>query len=105
MFRGGKPAGRYTPGLPPGAAPASPAAGKEDKKKRVRTKRPQKETAVDGDGVETVAEKVEQMKIEEPAPQSTGEEGVQKKIRGLNKKVSSQVRKRPKADLIVESDR
>lgn len=94
MFRGGKPAGRYTPGLPPGAAPVSPAGGaKEEKKKRVRSKRPLKDGAgghLGEGGAEETTEAVEGLKAEDAAPAAgaSGDEAVQKKIRGLNKKVS-----------------
>jgi translation initiation factor 2A len=84
MFRGGKPTNRYTPGLPPGAAPAPAAAPKEEKKKRVRTKRTNK---ADAELADEPTDAVADLKIED-APASAGDEAVQKKIRGLNKKVS-----------------
>ena len=97
MFKGGKPSQRYVPGANsvPGA-PASPAA--EEKKKRVRSKRPMKEKEKDaaggasttageanGDGVATPP--VEEMSAV-AIPDGAGDEALAKKLRNLAKKVS-----------------
>ena len=79
MFRGGKPAQRYVPGT---AVPgASQGQGQEEKKKRVRTKRPAKENNENG-AVEPPTEELQKVEI------GGGEEdATQKKIRNLSKKV------------------
>ncbi|ORY22695.1 eukaryotic translation initiation factor eIF2A-domain-containing protein [Naematelia encephala] len=82
MFKGGKPSSRYIPGAPPpGSAP--PASQAEDKKKRVRSKRPLKENG-GGAPVEEM-EKLEVTPISPPVP--VEEDPAQKKIRGLQKKL------------------
>jgi translation initiation factor 2A len=103
MFKGGKPAQRYIPGQaipgapPPGAPPGSQgSSGKEDKKKRVRSKRPLKEAGVDGgatpdnvNGAATPADVDEQVgKLQIGENTSAVDEAVVKKIRNLTKKVS-----------------
>jgi translation initiation factor 2A len=77
MFRGGKPAQRYVPGT---AVPGAPQGqGQEEKKKRVRSKRPIKESNENG-----TEAPVEEMKNVEIAGE---EDATAKKIRNLSKKV------------------
>lgn len=91
-FRGGKPAGRYIPGQPPGAAPPAQAE-KGDKKKKVRSKRPMKEGGVGEDGGEVVGLEKEVEELQVGEDKGSVDEAVQKKIRGLNKKVSRFIKK------------
>ncbi len=80
MFKGGKPAQRYVPGSIPGAAQTG--AG-EDKKKRVRSKRPIKDKEeVNGNGNVAPVEEMAALQVEDG-----DDEGVPKKIRNLVKKV------------------
>lgn len=75
MFKGGKPGQRYVPG---NAVPGASANGAQDeKKKRVRSKRPAKDA-------EAPEPPVEEMKAVEIAPE---EDASAKKIRNLSKKV------------------
>jgi translation initiation factor 2A len=83
MFRGGKPAQRYVPGNVPGAPQTG---GTEDKKKLVRSKRPMKEKAETNGHENGDVAPVEEMATLEVAGE---DEGTQKKLRNLTKKVSS----------------
>lgn len=107
MFKGGRPQGRYVPGTVPGApAPGTPAKAPGEQKKRVRTKRVPKEKkgkGEDGEGngvengevngdvtpgeVDKVGDGVQAMQVGED--KGAVEEVIQKKVRGLNKKVCS----------------
>jgi len=85
MFRGGKPGERYIPGKAiPGASLKPGQAEKEDKKKRVRTKRAGKESGEANGTAATPEPPVEEMKAVEIAPE---EDASAKKIRNLTKKV------------------
>jgi translation initiation factor 2A len=92
MFKGGKPSQRYVPGGGvPGAPPKGDAngGGNEDKKKRVRSKRPLKES----NGVEEAIQGIETLGVEngngETVIENTGgeDEVNVKKLRNLSKKV------------------
>jgi translation initiation factor 2A len=80
MFKGGKPAQRYVPG---GGVPGA-SQPQEDKKKRVRSKRPMKEAAETNGNVEPP---VEELKNVEIAGTGADEDANAKKIRNLSKKV------------------
>lgn len=84
MFRGGKPGERYIPGKAVPGASKPGQAEKEDKKKRVRTKRGGKESGEANGTAGAPEPPVEELKAVEIAPE---EDASAKKIRNLTKKV------------------
>lgn len=89
MFRGGKPAQRYVPGTAVPGASAPP----EDKKKRVRSKRPMKEAPETNGTVEPPVQEMKQVEI------AGDEDANAKKIRNLSKKVCIGKRERDFTDV------
>lgn len=86
MFKGGKPSQRYVPGA--SSVPGAPSSsGPEEKKKRVRSKRPMKDKDGEANGNGEVEPPVEEMKAVTVQENGT-DEAVAKKLRNLAKKVS-----------------